>query len=137
MLSPAQAFIDDVSQLAPNVLVLTSIEIYLLINTASRPSSTRNVPPQHHDWWAGAVRRELAAAGLSQEIIDQIMQDTDSWPMGMDEVQWHREQLVKEHSLNDGYRLNNVAWNWILLRITAHDLGTSKGQYLTSHRRAI
>ncbi len=71
-----------------------------LVDPHYRVCSTRNVPPQQHDWWAEGVSRELAAAaGLSQEIMDQIMQDTDSWPMGMDEAQWHREQLVKERGL--------------------------------------
>lgn len=70
-----------------------------LVDPHYRVCSTRNVPPQQHDWWAEAVGRQFGATGgLSQEIIDQIMQDTDSWPMGMREAQWHREQLFKEHS---------------------------------------
>jgi len=70
-----------------------------LVDPHYRVCSTRNVPPQQRDWWAEAAGRELGAAGrLPQEIINQIMQDTDSWPMGIREAQWHREQLAKEHS---------------------------------------
>ena len=80
-----------------------------LVDPHYRVCSTRSVPPQQHDWWAGAVGRELAAAGeLSQEIIEHIMQDTDSWPMRMDEAQRHRAQLVEQHRQSERYRLNNV-----------------------------
>ncbi len=82
-----------------------------LVDPHYRVCSTRNVPPQQHNWWAGAISHKLAtAAGLSQEIIDQIIQDTDSWPMGMDEAQWHREQLVKERRLYQEYSMNDVGW---------------------------
>ncbi|CAK7270588.1 hypothetical protein SEPCBS57363_004175, partial [Sporothrix epigloea] len=73
-----------------------------LVDPHYRLCSTRNVPPQQHDWWAAAMGRELAAGGgLPTEVIDNIMQYTDEWPMGMEEAAWHREQMVKE-------RLNNV-----------------------------
>lgn len=78
-----------------------------LIDPHYRGCSTRNVPPQQHDWWAEAMGLKLAAAGgLPQEIIDHIMKDTDSWPMGMSEAQWHREQMVQEHRDSEAYRLN-------------------------------
>jgi hypothetical protein len=62
-----------------------------------RVCSTRNLPPQQHEWWASAVGRELATLGLPQEIIDQIMKHTENWPMGMDVAGWHRDQLVQDH----------------------------------------
>ena len=68
-----------------------------LVDPHHRVCSTRNVPPQQHNWWAAPAGRELAAAGLPPEIIDRIMQYTNNWPMGIDEAQWHREQLVLEH----------------------------------------
>ncbi|KAL1908180.1 hypothetical protein Sste5344_005935 [Sporothrix stenoceras] len=61
-----------------------------------RTVSTRTVPPQQHDWWATAVRRELTSiGGLSNEIIDWILEDTDKWPMGQDEAEWHRDRTPK------------------------------------------
>ena len=77
-----------------------------LVDPHYRVCSTRNVPPQQHAWWAEAVGCELAAAGLSQEIIDHIMQYTDNFPMGKDEAHWHREQLVQEYDQAGRWRMN-------------------------------
>ncbi|CAK7275657.1 hypothetical protein SEPCBS57363_006820, partial [Sporothrix epigloea] len=71
-----------------------------LVDPHYRVCSTRNVPPQQHDWWAAAMGRELAAgAGLPGEIVDHVMQYTDDWPMGMEEAACHREQMIEEHRL--------------------------------------
>ncbi|CAK7266386.1 hypothetical protein SEPCBS57363_002062 [Sporothrix epigloea] len=68
-----------------------------LVDPHYRVCSTRNVPPQQHDWWAAAVGSELAAgAGLPMEVVDNIMRYTDEWPMGMEEAEQHREQMVKD-----------------------------------------
>lgn len=67
-----------------------------LVDPHYRVCSTRNVPPQQHDWWAESVGRDLVRAGLPKETVDHIMGDTDSWPMGVEEAHWHREQIVKE-----------------------------------------
>ncbi|CAK7201571.1 hypothetical protein SEUCBS139899_004277 [Sporothrix eucalyptigena] len=61
-----------------------------------RTVSTITVPPQQHEWWAAAVRRELTSiGGLSNETIDWILENTDEWPMGQDEAEWHRDRVPK------------------------------------------
>ncbi|CAK7262912.1 hypothetical protein SEPCBS57363_000296 [Sporothrix epigloea] len=71
-----------------------------LVDPHYRVCSTRNVPPQQHDWWAAAMGRELAAgAGLPQEVVDNIMQYTDEWPMGTEEASRNREQMTEEHTI--------------------------------------
>jgi len=83
-----------------------------LVDPHYRVCSTRNVPPQRHDLWAGAVGRELATAfGLSPEMTDHIMDYTDGWPMGMDEAQWRREQMVEEHRRGEIHRLRSMGWS--------------------------
>jgi hypothetical protein len=70
-----------------------------LVDPHYRVCSTRNVPPQQHEWWAEAVGQQLRKEGrLSQEIVDQIMRETDEWPMGVEEALWHRGELVKEQN---------------------------------------
>ncbi|KAL4903978.1 hypothetical protein BDW74DRAFT_168488 [Aspergillus multicolor] len=80
------------------------IKLYL-VDPHCRICSTRNVPPQQHDWWAGAVSNDLAAAGFPWELVDQIIQGTEGWPMGEAEARKHREKLLKEHRWNDLARL--------------------------------
>ncbi|CAK7273688.1 hypothetical protein SEPCBS57363_005779 [Sporothrix epigloea] len=49
-----------------------------LVDPHYRVCSTRNVPPQQHEWWAAAMGRELAAgAGLPGELIENILRYTD------------------------------------------------------------
>lgn len=59
-----------------------------LVDPYYRICSTRNVPPQRHDWWYDEAARAagLEGTGLPQEVIDMIGARTDSWPMGMDEA---------------------------------------------------
>ncbi|CAK7565336.1 MAG: hypothetical protein SEPTF4163_003251 [Sporothrix epigloea] len=83
-----------------------------LVDPHYRVCSTRNVPPQQHDWWAAAVGHELAAgAGLPEELIENILRYTDEWPMGMEEAAGHREQMIEEaeESKYDYYGCDYVA----------------------------
>lgn len=81
-----------------------SIKLYL-VDPYYRVCSTRNVPPQQHHWWAQAVGKDLGTAKLPQELVDEIIQGTDSWPMGMPEARKYRQELIKEHCWNDMTRL--------------------------------
>ncbi|OOG00128.1 hypothetical protein ASPCADRAFT_139307 [Aspergillus carbonarius ITEM 5010] len=85
-----------------------SIRLYL-VDPHYRVCSTRNVPPPQHHWWAQEVGRDLATAGLPRELIDEIMHETDSWPMGMQEARHHRQELIKEHKWNGLTRLACMA----------------------------
>ncbi|PYH30937.1 DUF4246 domain-containing protein [Aspergillus neoniger CBS 115656] len=85
------------------------IKLYL-VDPHYRVCSTRNVPPQQHHWWAEAVGMDLRTAGLPQEIIDQIMQETGSWPMGLPEARRHRRAFLNEHLWNNLVRMNGMDW---------------------------
>ncbi|KAL7650252.1 hypothetical protein ACMYSQ_012052 [Aspergillus niger] len=80
------------------------IKLYL-VDPHYRICSTRNVPPQQHHWWADAVGEDLSAAGLPQEMIDQIMTETGCWPMGLPEARRHRHAFLKEHRWNNLVRI--------------------------------
>ncbi|RAL02988.1 DUF4246 domain-containing protein [Aspergillus ibericus CBS 121593] len=83
------------------------LKLYL-VDPHYRVCSTRNVPPQQHHWWAAAVGSDLATAGLPREMIDEIVQRTDSWPMGMSEARQHRRALHNEHLWNEMTKLGRM-----------------------------
>ncbi|KAJ5167470.1 uncharacterized protein N7482_006251, partial [Penicillium canariense] len=85
------------------------IKLYL-VDPHYRVCSTRNVPPQQHDWWAQVVGSDLASsAGLPRELVDGILQETDSWPMGVQEARQHRRELIKEHLWNEVTKLARMS----------------------------
>ncbi|KAJ5908750.1 hypothetical protein N7495_001432 [Penicillium taxi] len=84
-----------------------SIKLYL-VDPHYRICSTRNVPPQQHDWWADEVGKDLPSVGLPQELVNEILQYTDSWPMGMQEATEHRRELIKEHHWREVAKLINL-----------------------------
>lgn len=62
-----------------------------LVDPHYRVCSTRNVPPQQHDWWWDAaggdkVVASWAALGVPQEVADKIGQEIGEWPMGTQEA---------------------------------------------------
>ncbi|RAH44912.1 DUF4246 domain-containing protein [Aspergillus brunneoviolaceus CBS 621.78] len=80
-----------------------------LVDPHYRICSTRNVPPQQHHWWAQAVGETLrAAVRLPQEIIDKILQNTGSWPMGLPEARRHRHAFWQEHRWNNLVRMDRM-----------------------------
>lgn len=84
-----------------------SIKLYL-VDPHYRICSTRNVPPQQHNWWAEEVGGILALTGLPREIVDHILKETDNWPMGIHEAREHRRTLKKEHLWNEQTRLSSM-----------------------------
>ncbi|KAJ5627829.1 hypothetical protein N7490_010057 [Penicillium lividum] len=77
-----------------------------LVDPHYRVCSTRNVPPQQHDWWAQEVDRDLASTGLPREMVDHVLRETDDWPMGIQEAKEHRKELKKEQLWNEQTRLS-------------------------------
>ena len=71
-----------------------------LVDPHYRICSTRNAPPQQHDWWAEAALAStgFAKKGMSQEILDLIKQETGEWPMGMEEAKELQEELEEERA---------------------------------------
>jgi hypothetical protein len=60
--------------------------------------STRNVPPQQHDWWATEAQQ---AAGLDKrlpsELVQLVMEQTDWWPISRADSGRLREELRRDH----------------------------------------
>jgi hypothetical protein len=82
-----------------------------LVDPSYRICSTRNVPPQDHDWWA---EQALAAAlprnvGVPRELVDHIGSYTDNWPMGLEEAIKVREQMAKEQKDHERDIMNRPA----------------------------
>ncbi|KAH0169883.1 hypothetical protein KCU67_g2875, partial [Aureobasidium melanogenum] len=82
-----------------------------LVDPSYRICSTRNVPPQDHDWWA---EQALAAAlprnvPVPRELLDHIDSYTDSWPMSLEEATKTREQMAKEQKDHERYIMNHPA----------------------------
>lgn len=74
-----------------------------LVDPHYRICSTRNVPPQQHDWWAEPALRSmgLKAKGIPQEVVDLIDKETRGWPISMDEAQRLREDMLAEKTTID------------------------------------
>ncbi|RAH40445.1 DUF4246 domain-containing protein [Aspergillus brunneoviolaceus CBS 621.78] len=70
-----------------------------LVDPHYRICSTRNVPPQQHDWWRNAVLANSATTPLStlpQELMDMVMKETGPWPMQLSEALQHKADSEKE-----------------------------------------
>jgi hypothetical protein len=69
-----------------------------LVDPHYRICSTRNVPPQRHDWWAEEALKKagLVEKGIPQEVVDMIRDITDNWPMGMEEANDLRKEMMEE-----------------------------------------
>lgn len=76
---------------------LTTVKIRL-VDPHYRICSTRNVPPQQHDWWATEAGQ---AAGLNKslpaELVQLVMKETDRWPISREVAERLREELRRDH----------------------------------------
>ncbi|KAJ0326657.1 hypothetical protein COL922a_013576, partial [Colletotrichum nupharicola] len=70
-----------------------------LVDPHYRIFSTRNVPPQQHDWWVeeGPAKIDWAGHHVPQEIINRIMTEVGEWPVGMEEATRVRDEVISEH----------------------------------------
>ncbi|KFY89883.1 hypothetical protein V500_05447 [Pseudogymnoascus sp. VKM F-4518 (FW-2643)] len=70
-----------------------------LVDPHYRICSTRNVPPQRHDWWikSALASANLAARGIPPELNDMITGYTDKWPIGMEEAERNKVDMMDEH----------------------------------------
>ncbi|KAJ1705717.1 hypothetical protein G4B11_008503 [Aspergillus flavus] len=70
-----------------------------LVDPYYRICSTRNVPPQRHDWWAEEAQSMVTSAhSLPQELATMVLNETHQWPMGLSEAEQHRLERGKDGS---------------------------------------
>ncbi|OJI91511.1 hypothetical protein ASPTUDRAFT_113906 [Aspergillus tubingensis CBS 134.48] len=68
-----------------------------LVDPHYRICSTRNVPPQQHDWWRNAVMaNSTLLSALPKELIDMVMNETGSWPMDLSEALAYKKRSEAE-----------------------------------------
>ena len=69
-----------------------------LVDPHYRLCSTRNVPPQSHEWWreAAAEHIDWVARGLPPEIVCRVNSEIGEWPMGLTEAKRLRSQVLDE-----------------------------------------
>lgn len=92
---------------------LTMIKLRL-VDPHYRICSTRNVPPQQHDWWVTEARHASDLdARLPPELVHLVMEQTNWWPMSTAEARRLREDFQRDHQRaqeaadkSDGYHLS-------------------------------
>lgn len=92
---------------------LTVIKLRL-VDPHYRICSTRNVPPQQHDWWATEARHASDLdARLPPELVHLVMEQTNWWPMSTAEARRLRVDFRRDHQRaqeaadkSEGYHLS-------------------------------
>ncbi|RFU26273.1 hypothetical protein B7463_g10067, partial [Scytalidium lignicola] len=84
-----------------------SVKLYL-VDPHYRVCSTRNVPPQQHDWWAQAMSDEFLKLKVPREISTEITDKTADWPMSIKEAREHRLEMMKQHRWKDMARYGSA-----------------------------
>jgi hypothetical protein len=85
--------LSDASQ--PGNMTLVKLR---LVDPHYRVCSTRNVPPQKHDWWAAAVEQASDLdKRLPRELVLSVMKQADWWPMSEVEARRLREEFHGDH----------------------------------------
>ena len=71
-----------------------------LVDPYYRICSTRNVPPQRHDWWAQEAESLVTSAhSLPQELATMVINETHQWPIDLAEAQHNRLERSKDSSI--------------------------------------
>lgn len=69
----------------------------LLVDPARRVLSTANVAPQQREWWDGEVRGSGVLGRLPEELVRQVLDGVEGWPMmGVEEARGLRAEMVEE-----------------------------------------
>ncbi len=68
-----------------------------LVDPSYRICSTRNVPPQRHDWWAETAYDGLNL-GLPAEVANMIRAEVGEYPIGLEEAKGLRLDLMAERT---------------------------------------
>ncbi|KAK0638191.1 hypothetical protein DIS24_g10065 [Lasiodiplodia hormozganensis] len=69
----------------------------LLVDPARRVLSTANVAPQQKGWWEAEVRGSGVLGRLPEELVQQILNEVEDWPMmGVEEARGLRLEVMEE-----------------------------------------
>lgn len=78
-----------------------------LVDPDMRIPSTREVPPQQHEWWAKVIEEQH---GLTQrlpvELADQVVQGVEDFPITLKEAKELREVLIEERKVFVDYQMD-------------------------------
>ncbi|KAI1875747.1 uncharacterized protein JN550_002033 [Neoarthrinium moseri] len=69
-----------------------------LVDPHYRVASTRNVPPQQHDWWAPEGYDKVDFSKLPPEILKMVTSEVGDWPMGLETAKKLRLDLMEERT---------------------------------------
>jgi hypothetical protein len=70
-----------------------------LVDPHYRITSTRNVPPQRHDWWAPEGYHKAGIdEKLPAELANMVKNEVGEWPMGLEEAKQLRLELMDERT---------------------------------------
>ncbi|GKZ22408.1 hypothetical protein AbraIFM66951_002934 [Aspergillus brasiliensis] len=84
-----------------------------LVDPHYRICSTRNVPPQQHDWWRNAVlANSTLLTTLPRELVDMVMKETGSWPMDLSEALEHKKRSDEEREKAHQAQLSQFQTYW-------------------------
>ncbi len=70
-----------------------------LIDPHCRIISTANVPPQQKDWWSPEIRDSERLAKLPKELLDQVVEDVEDFPISLEEAKEIRLELMEERKV--------------------------------------
>ncbi|KAF1809915.1 hypothetical protein P152DRAFT_383276, partial [Eremomyces bilateralis CBS 781.70] len=67
-----------------------------LIDPYVKVISTANVPPQQRDWWAEELLKNGGIGDLPAELVGQVVNDVDDFPVSLEKAKELREELMEE-----------------------------------------
>ena len=72
-----------------------------LVDPSIRIPSTANIPPQQRDWWAKQVDLEGLLGKLPTEISEQIYNEVEDFPLGIEQAKEVRAELMAERGAHN------------------------------------
>ena len=67
-----------------------------LVDPMIKVISTAHVPCQRKDWWQEIVNTRSAIGDLPRELQDQVFEEVEEFPFGMEEAKQFRLELMEE-----------------------------------------
>ncbi|KAM0817356.1 hypothetical protein AB5N19_03161 [Seiridium cardinale] len=79
-----------------------------LVDPYYRIASTRNVPPQQHDWWAPEGYDNIDFSAFPPEILTMVTDQVGEWPMGLETAKELRSERTRgQQAINEGFQEYN------------------------------